>query len=173
MNRAWLRPIIDLPLAIRLAATDQRARLWGQASFLISLIFYLLALPATDTGGIIGLVSLRFLTCADAALALLMASLLGLTTPLGLYSMRIGVGGKTSTSLIGAILAVLPTLLCCSPVLPLIITTLASTLPIAATIGSPLQGFIATHEAWIYAIAVSVMGWGLYANARRALYCAC
>ena len=173
MNQAWLRPIIQLPLAIRLAASDRRARLWGQASFLISLIFYGLALPATDTGGIIGLVSLQFLSLSDAALALLMASLLGLTTTLGLYSLRIGVGGKSSTSLIGACLAALPTLLCCSPVLPLILTSLASTLPIAARLGSPLQGLIATHEAWIYAIAVSVMGWGLYANARRVLYCAC
>jgi uncharacterized RDD family membrane protein YckC len=75
--------------------------------------------------------------------------------------------------MLGAIVAVLPTLLCCSPVLPLAVAAIASVLPAAGTLGLPIQGFVATHETWLYAIAIALMLWGLYGNARRALHCAC
>jgi hypothetical protein len=74
---------------------------------------------------------------------------------------------------LGAVLAVIPSLLCCSPILPLTIAAIASILPAAGAFGLPIQGFIATHEAWIYGVAIALMAWGLYSNARRALFCAC
>ncbi|MGC8537259.1 MAG: hypothetical protein ACP5QR_17385, partial [Rhizomicrobium sp.] len=109
----------------------------------------------------------------EAGLALIMAALLGLTTALGIYGLKQGAHVTSGKTILGAIVAIVPTLLCCSPILPLGIAAIASVLPAAGTLGLPIQGFIATHEAWLYAIAIAFMTWGLYANARRALYCAC
>jgi hypothetical protein len=41
----------------------------------------------------------------------------------------------------------------------------------AGALAAPIQGFIATHEAWIYGAAVALMAWGLYGSARRVLSC--
>ena len=80
---------------------------------------------------------------------------------------------RSTGSVLGAILATAPSLLCCSPILPLTIATIASVLPAAGQLGVPIQGFIATHEGEIYGVAIVLMVWGLYANARRALSCPC
>jgi len=173
MMTATMQTIARMPLAIRMAFADRRARHWGGATFLFGLIFYLLVLPATDTGGAIGLVSLQFLTPGETVLALIMAVLLGLTTALGVYGLRQGGSATSGRSVLGAIVAVLPTLLCCSPVLPMAIAAIASVLPAAGALGLPIQGFLATHEMWLYGIAIALMLWGLHANARRALHCAC
>lgn len=173
MMAATMQNIVQMPVAIRLAFADRRARRWGILTFTISLFFYLLVLPATDTGGAIGLASLQFLTLGETALALVMAVLLGLTTALGIYGLRQGAHVTSGKTILGAIVAIVPTILCCSPILPLVITAIASVLPAAGAMGSPIQGFIATHEAWFYLVAIASMAWGLYANARRALYCVC
>ena len=173
MIATTIQNIIQMPVAIRLALADRRTRIRGAATFLIGLGFYLLVLPATDTGGAIGLVSLRFLTVGEAGLALIMAALLGLTTALGIYGLKQGAHVTSGKTILGAIVAIVPTLLCCSPILPLVIATIASVLPAAGTLGLPIQGFIASHETWLYAIAIIFMAWGLYANARRTLYCTC
>lgn len=173
MMTATMQNIVQIPIAIRMAFADRRARLWGVATFLIGLVFYLLVLPATDTGGAIGLVALQFLTLDETVLALAMAVLLGLTTALGVYGLRQGGSPTSGKSMLGAIVAVLPTLLCCSPLLPLAIAAVASVLPAAGALGLPIQGFVATHETWLYGIAIALMVWGLYGNARRALHCAC
>lgn len=167
------RNIAQMPTALRFALADRRARSWGGSIFVLGLIFYLLVLPATDTGGAIGLVSLHFLDVGEVVLALLMALLLGLTTALGIYGLRQGTHAASGKTVLGALVAIVPTLLCCSPVLPLAIAAIASVLPAAGTLGLPLQGFIATHESWIYGFAIALMVWGLYGNARRVLYCAC
>ncbi|MBV1702974.1 MAG: hypothetical protein KGQ46_14290 [Hyphomicrobiales bacterium] len=173
MMSATLANIGSVPRAIHYALGDQRAKLWGGVLFVVAFGFYLLVLPATATGGAIGWVSLRWLTPGEAALALIMAMLLGLTALLGVYGLRQGAQTTQGKSVLGALLAVLPTLLCCSPILPITLTAVASVLPIMGTLGLPLQGFISTHEALIYGVAIALMAWGLYGNARRALSCAC
>jgi hypothetical protein len=173
MIAATFRNIANMPTALQFALADRRARFWGASTFMVGLVFYLLVLPATDTGGAIGLVSLRFLDTGEVALALIMAILLGLTTALGIHGLRQGAHATSGKTVLGAIVAVVPTLLCCSPVLPLTIAAIASVLPAAGTLGLPIQGFIATHESWLYGIAIASMAWGLYGNARRVLYCAC
>jgi hypothetical protein len=58
------------------------------------------------------------------------------------------------------------------PVLPLAAAAIASVLPAADTIGLPIQGFVATHETWLYAIGITLMLCGRCGNARRALHSA-
>jgi hypothetical protein len=160
-----------VPRALRVVLASPRAVAGTGAVFLLFAILYAMILPATYTGGAIGLVSLRFLTFGTFALAVLMALLLALTLALGVYGFRSGSGAKPAGTALGAVLAALPPLLCCSPILPLAISAVAAILPAAGSFGVPIQGFIATHELEIYGIAVALMVWGLYGNARRVLSC--
>lgn len=142
-------------------------------SFGVLLAFYLMVLPATETGGAIGPVALPFLTTQDVILALIMSGLLALTLPLGIYAWRSGAGGGLAGSASGSIAALIAPLLCCSPILPLAIAAIAGILPAAGAAAAPLQGFIATHELEFYLAAIALMSWGLYGNAKRVLYCDC
>lgn len=160
-----------LPRALGLVLRSRRAIAGTAAVFVIFGFLYAMILPATDTGGIVGLVSLRFLTPLSLALAVLMASLLALTVALAVYGFRGGGGARPARGVLGAVLAVIPSLFCCSPVLPLAIAAMAAVLPAAGSTSLPIQGFIATHEGWIYGAAVVLMVWGLYGSARRVLCC--
>ena len=142
-------------------------------SFGVLLAFYLMVLPATETGGAVGLVALPFLTTQDMILALIMSGLLALTLPLGIYAWRSGRGGGLASSALGSIAALIAPLLCCSPILPLTIAMVAGVLPAVGTAAAPLQGFIATHELEFYLAAIALMTWGLYGNAKRVLFCDC
>ncbi len=165
--------IASIPRALALVLADRRAAFAAALLALILFGLYATVLPASMTGGAVGLVSLRYLTWGEAALAAIMAVLLALTVMLGLYGLRHGAGLRPAGSLIGALLATIPSLFCCSPLLPLAIAMIAGIAPAAARFGLPLQGFIATHEGTLYAVAIALMAWGLAANARRALYCRC
>lgn len=160
-----------VPRALRMVLASRRAMVETAAVFLLFAFLYAMILPASYTGGVIGLVSLRFLTFGTFVLALVMALLLALTLALGVHGFRNGSGAKPAGSALGAVLAALPPLLCCSPILPLAISAVAAILPAAGSFGIPIQGFIATHESEIYAVAIALMAWGLYGNARRVLSC--
>ncbi|OYV54150.1 MAG: hypothetical protein B7X09_04395 [Acidiphilium sp. 21-66-27] len=162
-----------VPRAVQMALGSRRAVVGTIALFLATLAFYAVLLPATSTGGTLGLVSLRFLTPGEFVLALIMAALLTLTVALGVYGLRQGGRVRPAGSVLGAILATLPALLCCTPILPLGIAAIASILPAAGRFGVPIQGFIATHEGEIYGVAIVLMVWSLYGSAKRALSCAC
>lgn len=160
-----------VPRALGIALASRRAMAATGAVLLLFAVLYAMILPATYTSGVIGLVSLSFLTPWMFALALVMALLLALTLALGVYGFRNGSGAKPAGSALGAVLAALPPLLCCSPILPLGISAVAAILPAAGSFGVPVQGFIATHELEIYGVAIALMVWGLYGNARRVLSC--
>jgi hypothetical protein len=162
-----------VPRALQMALGSRWATVGTMGLFLAALGFYAMLLPATSTGGAVGLVSLRFLTPIEFVLAVIMAVLLALTVTLGIYGLRQGVHMRPASSVLGAILATLPALLCCTPILPLGVSAIASILPAAGQLGLRIQGFIATHEGEIYGVAIALMVWGLYGSARRALSCAC
>lgn len=162
-----------VPRALQFALGSRRAVAGTIGLFIVALGFYAMLLPATSTGGAVGLVSLRFLTPGEFVLSVIMAALLALTMVLGVYGIRQGARVHPAGTVLGAVLATLPALLCCSPALPLAIATIASVLPAAGQLGLPIQGFIATHESAIYGVAIALMIWGLYGSAKRALSCAC
>ena len=163
---------VVVPRAVQMALGSRRAVVGTIALFLTVLAFYAMLLPATSTGGTLGLVSLRFLTPGEFVLAAIMAALLALTIALGVHGFRHGAKTSPTGSALGAILATLPALLCCTPILPLAIAAIASVLPAAGQVSGPIQGFIATHEGEIYGVAIALMLWSLYDNARRSLSCA-
>lgn len=159
--------------ALSLALATGRARLGTFVLFLAALTFYASLLPATSTGGTLGLVSLRYLTRGEFLIALAMSALLSVTVAMGVYALRQGKRVNPTGTLFGAVLALAPSLLCCTPAIPLAITATASLLPAAAHFGVPIQGWIATHEGTLYAAAIAAMAWGLLGSAQRVLSCAC
>lgn len=165
--------IMVVPHAVRLVFERPGYRVLAVLSFVVLLAFYLMLLPASETGGAVGLVALPFLTVLDVILAIVMAGLLALTLPLGIYGWRMGSGGGVAKSAWGSLVALIAPLLCCSPILPISIATVAAILPAAGAAATPLQGFIATHELDFYAAAIVLMAWGLQGNARRVLHCDC
>lgn len=162
-----------VPRALQMALGSRRAVIGTTGLFIVALAFYAMLLPATSTGGAVGLVSLHFLTPGEFVLAALMAALLALTVALGVYGLRQGAQPHPAGTVLGAVLATVPALLCCTPILPMAVATIASVLPAAGQLGLPIQGYIATHEGAIYGGAVALMVWGLYGSARRALFCRC
>ena len=70
-----------------------------------------------------------------------------LVVALALFGLRHGAGARPAGGVLGAVLAAFPALLCCSPVLPFLIATIAGVLPAARALGAPIQGFIAMHGA--------------------------
>lgn len=121
----------------------------GVSSFLAFLILYLFTLPATFTGGRVGLVSLRLLTPLLALFSFLMAALAGLIVPFSVYGFRRGAETSAGAATGGFLGSLLPPLLCCSPFIPTAVAVLAAFTPIAVGGGGFLQGFIATYEIHI------------------------
>ena len=170
---SWPSSVGMLRRALGLTLATGRARFGTFVLFLAALVFYALLLPATSTGGTLGLVSLRYLTLGEFLIALAMSSLLSVTVALSVYGLRQGQRVNPTGTLLGAALALAPSLLCCTPAIPLVITAMASLLPAAGHFGVPIQGWIATHEGTLYAAAIAAMAWGLLGSARRVLSCAC
>ena len=81
---------VVVPRAVQIALGSRRAVLGTAALFLTVLAFYAMLLPATSTGGAVGLTSLQFLTWGEFALAAVMAALLALTVALGVHGLRRG-----------------------------------------------------------------------------------
>lgn len=160
-----------VPRALQFALGSRRAMVATIAAFVVALAFYAVLLPATSTGGVVGLVSLRFLTPDELVFAVVMAALLAPTVAFGVYGFRQGSRMRPTRTVLGAVAAILPSVFCCSPLLPLAIAAIASVLPAAGRFGLPIQGFIATHESEIYGVAIILMVWGLYDSARRVLSC--
>ena len=147
-------------------------RLIGAISFVLFFIAYLFILPATYTGGHIGLISLHYLTWSDAVIAFVLSLLMGMLLPFIIFSYRMG-GGTRKTSTAGGLLASLVTpFLCCTPVIPSIMAVVAGILPIIpGTSGIYVQAFIATHELEIYLFAILLLILAFYQNARQVLSC--
>lgn len=145
----------------------------GTASFTISLVLYLFTLPATFTGGQVGLVSLRFLTLRLAALALIMAALLALIMPFIIYLIRRGQKARTATTAGGVLVGIITPLLCCSPVLPIALGFVGGLFPLLGGASGGLQGFIATHETGFFVVAILLLVYALYQNAKKICEDAC
>ncbi len=70
----------------------------------------------------------------------------------------------------GVLLGILTPLLCCSPILPLLLGLLAIVFPaLANAAAGPLQAFIARHETALLLTALALMVMALHQNARRVL----
>ncbi len=96
------------------------------ATFLPTLTLYVFTLPATYTGGVIGLVSLRYLNLELALLSLALAAALSLALTLNVYAYRRAGDRRICGVTAGAMFSsFLPASICCTPVVPALLAFLA------------------------------------------------
>jgi len=138
--------------------------------FIVFFTLYLFILPATYTGGRIGIVSLRLLTPTLALFAFLFSVLLAPALSFAVYAFRKNKKGQKTSSMTGGVLSsILPPLLCCSPLLPSLAAIVSSTIPFAFGISGFVQGFTATYEIEIFIIVVGLLFYSLFQNAKQVI----
>jgi len=145
-------------------------RAFAVLTFVLFFTLYAFILPATYTGGRIGMVSLQFITPTLASFAFLFALLLAFILPFAVYAFRKKrKGGNSSTvgSLFGSII---PPLLCCSPLLPTVAALFAGFFPFIFGVSGFVQGFIATYETPIFSVAALILLYSLWQNARQVVF---
>ncbi len=156
--------------AAREVFSSRAAWVIGSVSFVVFLAIYLMTLPATFTGGVIGFKALGFVTPELIGWSVLMAALLGVLMPMTIYLLRRGyrARGGAGTAAGGLIISLVTPLLCCSPILPILFSFLAGFLPaLAGGAGGAVQGFLATHEWLFFTVATAILVFALYQNARE------
>jgi hypothetical protein len=154
--------------ALGIALAGQSYRWAAVVGFVGFLALYLFTLPSSYTGGQIGLISLRFLDAGLVALSVALAALSGLTVPVMLYLIRQGQRASKVSAAGGVLVSVLTPLLCCSPILPLVLGFAASLAPsLVGVVSWRLQGFIATHQAELFLAAAGLLIFALHQNAKR------
>jgi hypothetical protein len=166
----------DLRLAFCEVFASPSAWIIGVVSFFSFLAIYLMTLPATFTGGAIGLIALRFLTPELVGWAVLMAALLSLVMPMTIYLLRRGYKSRGGAGIAagGLAISLITPLLCCSPILPILFSFLAGFLPVlAGGAGGAVQGFLATHEWLFFTVATSILMFALYKNVKEVVKGAC
>lgn len=139
----------------------------GTGSFVVFLVLYAFVLPATYTGGRVGLVSLRLLNFKLSLFAFLFAAALALIVPFTVYGWRRRVNKNTATAAGSFVGSILPPLLCCSPLLPTAAALAGGIFPFAFGLAGFLQGLIATYETYIYLAIFFILALSVFLNAKQ------
>jgi len=158
--------------ALKIVFSSKKYLLGGILTFFIFLLLYLFTLPATYTGGRIGLVSLKMLTPELGIFSFVMAFLVGLILPMSVYSFKSNMKIKKSGAG-GFFVSILPSLLCCSPLIPSIAALFAASSPAAFGVGGAIQGFIAVNEIYILIGAVALLLFSFVQTAKSITQCIC
>ncbi len=127
--------------------------------FVPLLLIYLFTLPATYTGGVVGLISLRYLNTELIFFSITLAGFLSLTLSLNIYAFRASVLGRGRGLGVGAIFAsLLPSSVCCTSLVPSLLAVLGASTPQIFGLTGRIQGFFATYEiAFLGAALVLVL----------------
>lgn len=159
--------------AIRSVFSSKKYIALGVGSFAIFLLLYLFTLPATYTGGRIGLISLRLLNVKLAVFSFVMAFLIALIIPFTVYSFKRGTKVRKATTAGGFIGSILPPLLCCSPLIPSVVAMFGAVSPAVFGISGSIQGFIATNETTILLGATLLLLFAVVQTAKSTKQCIC
>ena len=171
LNLRMNNPFSYIIQAGRIVFASPRYIILSIASFGVFLIFYTFLLPATFTGGLIGIVSLELITPKLAIFAFLFALFLALITTFAIYAFRQKQKTQEISTAAGSFVgSVLPPLLCCSPILPTIGAFVAGIFPVTLGASGFIQGFIATYETQIFIAVVAILAYSLYQNSKQVIY---
>jgi len=136
--------------------------------FALFLALYAITLPATFTGGRVGLVSLQYLTPTLAFFAFVLAVLASLTFTLAIYGFRqVRTVRGPGVGLFGTVLAIVPSMVCCTPVVPTLLALLGASAPTIFVTTGRIQGLIASWEVPILAFASGLLAYALARSAMR------
>lgn len=139
-------------------------------SFIFFFSLYSFILPATYTGGRVGLVSLKMLTPALTLFAFVFSILIAFIIIMNVRLYKSGKESNGSSAFLGVFGGILPPLLCCSPVIPSLVASFGAVIPGLSSL-SGLQGFIAVYETEIYLAVVVLLLYALYASAKSVVNC--
>ena len=160
-----MRELVD---GLKTTFAARRYRIGGIAIFCAALPAYLMTLASEYTSGVIGPAALKYLDTKMVVFSIIMAILVALLLPVMFYLTRQGFGTTKSSASGGVVIGVLTPLLCCSPLLPLMLGFVATFFPaLVEMIGWELQKFIVTHSTELYILASMLLLVALYQNARR------
>lgn len=157
--------------AVTIVFSARKYQAIGGVTLLLFLPLYLVTLPATYTGGRVGMVSLRLLTPTLAVFSVVMATLVAIIVSFTAYTMQIGGSANTATTTTGFVGSVLPPLLCCSPLLPTLAAAVVGVFPAAFGVSGFIQGFMATYEAEILTVATLVLLYAALQSAKGITQC--
>jgi hypothetical protein len=171
--RSKLRGHIDaMRTAIPLVFSRRSYLGLATSTFLVLSVFYMFTLPATYTGGRVGIASLRYLTPLLTGFAVVLAGLMSVIIGLTAYNLRIGGSTETTTTATGIAGSVLPPILCCSPLLPTLAAAVVGIFPAAFGVSGWIQGVIATYEIEILTGATLLLVYAVVQNAKGVMQCA-
>ncbi len=156
--------------AIRIVFTLSKYRAFAVLVFAVFFTLYAFILPATYTGGRIGMVSLQFITPTLALFAFLFSFLLAFILPFAVYAFQKKRSSGNSSAVGSVFGSIIPPLLCCSPLLPTAAALLAGFFPFIFGVSGFIQGFIATYETQIFIIAALILLYSLWQNARQVVF---
>jgi hypothetical protein len=126
--------------------------------FLLGLTFYLVTLPATHTGGAIGVAALRYLNGELVMFAFLLASPLSMVLTLNVYSIRTALLLRGTKLSIGAVLASLvPGSVCCTPLVPVALAAIGASTPQIFSLTGRIQGTVARYEALFLVLSILLL----------------
>ena len=150
--------------------TGKKYRIIGIVSFVFFLLLYLITLPASYTGGEIGLISFRYLTARMIIFAFIFALLLSVLIPFVVFLVNRSRKGHTASAAGGIFVSIITPFLCCSPLLPVVLGFIGSIIPILpASFGLTVQQFVVTHETEIYLVVVALLLLSVYQNSKSIL----
>ncbi len=144
--------------AVSLVFHAQRYRYLAMGLFAFGLTFYAFTLPATYTGGVIGLISLRYLNAELFFFSVALAALLSVALTLNLYAFRASVRQRSGGLTLGALLSSLaPPSVCCTPLVPTLLAIFGASTPQIFGLTGRIQGFFATYEIPILGLALILL----------------
>lgn len=156
--------------AVGLVLQTRPYRYLALGLFALALTAYVFTLPAVYTGGVVGLISLRYLTAELLFFSLALAALLSLALTLNIYAFRTATRRRSgSLSLAGVFSSFLPATICCTPVVPTLLAILGATTPQIFGLTGQIQGFFATYELEILGFALILLLVSLRLSARNIL----
>ena len=151
---SWMNSIDAVGLVLR----APRYRYLALGIFASALTLYAFTLPAVYTGGVIGLISLRYLNAELLFFVVSLAALLSLALTLNIYSFRASIRRRSGgLGLVGALSSLLPATICCTPVVPMLLAILGATTPQIFGLTGRIQGLFATYEPLILTFALVLL----------------
>ncbi len=154
MRHSWMNSIGVVGLVLEAPPY----RYLALAVFALAFTLYAFTLPAVYTGGVVGLISLSYLTTELLFFSIALAALLSLALTLNIYAFRVSIRRRSgSLSLAGVLSSFLPATICCTPVVPTLLAILGASTPQIFGLTGQIQGFFATYELLILAFALVLL----------------
>jgi hypothetical protein len=159
--------LIDTRDALSLVFEGPSYRWFAIAVFAAAAVLYAFTLPAANTGGVIGLISLQYLNPELLFFSLTLAAALSLALTLNVYAFRVAATRRGEGVTLGAILSTLvaPSI-CCSPLVPTLLALFGASTPQIFGLTGRIQGFVSDYELHILTVALVLMIYAVHLAGR-------